>query len=175
MNDQDTRRRHHERTMEEGHRRDPVPAGDAAATDRWRQRRHDRQREYLLRCAGLRLEDLDEDTRRYVDHLTEYGDTPEVAGVAALVEASRGHVTGGEPARTAALRVDSVSRPRCCDTPTPEATWGLGSLDDAFVTVWCGSCRTDLLILDPPSTGNTAPYVGDLRRGVEPVGPWDED
>lgn len=55
-------------------------------------------------------------------------------------------------------------RPRCCDNPSPTASVGLGLPGTAFVTVWCTNCSADLVILDPPSSGNTAPYVGQYQR-----------
>lgn len=166
-----SRRQHHSQAIEAAHRTDqPTPSDDA-----WRERRHVRQREYLLDAAGLHLEDLDEDTARWVEHITSMSDSTDLGGLVALVEAARGHVTGGEPVRTPADRVDELHRPRCCDTPSPDAVWGLGTADNAFVAVECRACRAELVVLDPPSTGNTAPYVGDLRHGVAPTGPWDEE
>lgn len=61
---------------------------------------------------------------------------------------------------------EELHRPRCCGTPSPEATSGLGGDDDAFITVWCRSCGTDLVKLDPPSGGDRGVYIG--RWQMEP-------
>jgi hypothetical protein len=62
-----------------------------------------------------------------------------------------------------------VHRPRCCDRPTPEATWGMGEgtsfHDRAFITVWCTECGTDLVTLDPPSGGDRGIYIGHWAGG----------
>lgn len=62
-------------------------------------------------------------------------------------------------------RTQQLHRPRCCDNPTPEATWGMGEgvpgwHDRAFITVWCTNCNTDLVTLDPPSGENRGVYAG---------------
>lgn len=64
-------------------------------------------------------------------------------------------------------RAADLHRPRCCSNPTPEATWGLGVPDVAFVTVWCTNCNTDLVSLVPPSAAVQDPYVGPYRHTAE--------
>ncbi|WP_370325265.1 hypothetical protein [Euzebya sp.] len=59
------------------------------------------------------------------------------------------------------LQLPSVyRRVRCCDDPTPEATWGLGTFHTAYITVWCTRCHADLLSLAPPQgCGHAVPPV----------------
>jgi hypothetical protein len=92
----ESRRRFHERALQDAHRHDQTPTTGPADTQRWRARRADRRRAYLLSCAGLAGEDLEADTARWVDRLASLGDDSDVAGAAAFAEAALAAGNGAE-------------------------------------------------------------------------------
>lgn len=52
---------------------------------------------------------------------------------------------------------------RCCGDPQLQCRWTEGLREHAFLTVWCTSCATELLVLDPPGAEypTSAPEVPD--------------